>query len=84
MKVGQVLKLGVLGFFFFLFVAIDLVLFGVIPLNSVMVTLLPLIGLLLCAVLGVLASRGGSAGAPATAAAGATDQSGTLPPPPPG
>lgn len=84
MKVAQVLKLGVLGFLFFLFVAIDLVLFGVIPLNSVMVTLLPLIGLLLCSVLGLLASRGRSPVAPAPATAGVTDQSGGLPPPAPG
>ena len=78
MKVGQVIKLAVLGFFFFFFVAVDLVLFGVIPLNSAMVTLLPLIGMLLCGLLGVLASRGGKA--PAPAAAGAD---GMAPPTPP-
>ena len=86
MKVGQLIKLAILGFFFFLFVAIDLVLFGVIPLNSAMVTLLPLIGLLLCAVLGMLAARGGPAApvaaAPAAAAAPPA-QGGQLPPPPP-
>ena len=81
MKVGQLIKLAVLGFFFFLFVAIDLVLFGVIPLNSAMVSLLPLIGLLLCALLGMLASRGQSAPAPAAAAPAAP--SGQMPPPPP-
>ena len=84
MKVGQLIKLAVLGFFFFLFVAIDLVLFGVIPLNSMWVTLLPLIGLLLCAVLGLLASRGGPAPAPAAAApAVPAGSSGQMPPPPP-
>ena len=79
MKVGQLIKLAVLGFFFFLFVAIDLVLFGVIPLNSAMVSLLPLIGLLLCALLGMLASRGQSAPAADAPAA----PSGQMPPPPP-
>jgi hypothetical protein len=78
MKIGQLLKLAILGFFFFLFVAIDLVLFGVIALNSAMVSLLPLIGLLLCAVLGLLASRGKGAPAPAPAA-----PAGQMPPPPP-
>ncbi|MDO8389614.1 MAG: hypothetical protein Q7V57_03920 [Actinomycetota bacterium] len=61
MKVGRLIGACALGFFFFLFVAIDLVLFGVIPLNSVLVTLLPLIGLLLVAVIGVVSSRGGGA-----------------------
>jgi len=83
MKVGQVIKLGVLGFFFFLFVAVDLVLFGVIPLNSVMVTVLPLIGLLLCALLGLLAARGKAPAPAAATAAPAGDQGGALPPPPP-
>jgi len=78
MKIGQLLKLAILGFFFFLFVALDLVLFGVIALNSAMVSLLPLIGLLLCAVLGLLASRGKGAPAPAAAA-----PAGQMPPPPP-
>jgi len=86
MKVGQLIKLAVLGFFFFLFVAVDLVLFGVIPLNSPVVSLLPLIGLLLCAVLGMLAARGAPAAAPASPAAAAAPppaQGGQLPPPPP-
>jgi hypothetical protein len=84
MKVGQLIKLAVLGFFFFLFVAVDLVLFGVIPLNSPVVSLLPLIGLLLCAVLGMLAARGAPAAAPAAPAAAAPPaQGGQLPPPPP-
>jgi len=63
MKVGRLIGAAVLGFFFFLFVAIDLVLFGVIPLNSVVVTVLPLVGLLLVAVVGVVASRGRPAAA---------------------
>ena len=80
MKIGQMLKLAILGFFFFLFVAIDLVLFGVVALNSAMVSLLPLIGLLLCAVLGMLASRGKGAPAPAPAVVAPAGQ---MPPPPP-
>ena len=63
MKVGRIVGACALSFFFFLFVAIDLVLFGVIPLNSVMVTVLPLVGLLLVAVVGVVASRGRPAAA---------------------
>ena len=77
MRAGQIVKLAVLGFLFFLFVAVDLVLFGVIPLNSVMVTLLPLIGMLLCGLLGVFASRGAKAPAPAVAGEP------MAPPPPP-
>ena len=64
MKIGRVIGAAVLGFLFFLFVAIDLVLFGVIPLNSMLVTLLPLIGMLLVVVLAVLAGRGGRARQP--------------------
>lgn len=64
MKIGRLIGAAVLGFLFFLFVAVDLVLFGVIPLNSVIVTLLPLIGMLLVVVLGVLAGRGGCARQP--------------------
>lgn len=64
MKIGRLIGAAVLGFLFFLFVAVDLVLFGVIPLNSVIVTLLPLIGMLLVVVLGVLAARGGRARQP--------------------
>lgn len=47
MKVGRVIGVALLGMFFMLFIALDLVLFGVLPLNSVVVTLLPLAGLLL-------------------------------------
>lgn len=71
MKVGRLIGACALGFFFFLFVAIDLVLFGVIPLNSVLVTVLPLIGLLLVAVLGVVTSRGRSTPGEQPAAPGA-------------
>lgn len=45
MNVGRIIGTAVLGFLFLLFVAVDLVLFGVLPLNSVLVTVLPLLGL---------------------------------------
>ena len=57
MKIGRVLAGAVLGLLFLLFVALDLVLFGVVAFNSVVVTILPGIGLVLGAVLGVLAGN---------------------------
>jgi hypothetical protein len=48
--------------FLFLFIAVDLVLFGVIPLNSVIVTLLPLIGLIVGVLLGIMARKRQPAG----------------------
>ena len=57
MKIGRTIAAAVLGFFFLLFVAADLVLFGVVPLNSVVVTILPAAGLVLGAVLGALAGN---------------------------
>jgi len=57
MKVGRVIAGAVLGLLFLLFVAFDLVLFGVVALNSVIVTILPALGLLLGAVLGGLAGN---------------------------
>ncbi len=62
MKVGRAIAGAVLGFLFLLFVGADLVLFGVVPLNSVVVTILPAVGFVLGAVLGGLA--GGRARAP--------------------
>ena len=38
---------GFAGFFFFLFLAIDLLAFGVIPVNSPLITLLPVLGIVL-------------------------------------
>lgn len=46
MNVGREFGVAVLSMLFMLFVAIDLVLFGVLPLNSVLVTVLPVVGLL--------------------------------------
>ena len=55
MKVGRAISVGLLGLLFMLFVSMDLVLFGVVPLNSAVVTILPLVGLVLGIVLGAMA-----------------------------
>ena len=57
MKVGRTIAGAVLGLLFMLFVAADLVLFGIVALNSVVVTILPVIGFVLGAVVGVLAGK---------------------------
>jgi hypothetical protein len=57
MKIGRVVLGVVMGFLFFLFIAIDLFLFGVIPLDSVVITLLPLLGALTGGVLAWLAAK---------------------------
>jgi hypothetical protein len=57
MKVGRSIAVGVLGLLFMIFVALDLVLFGVVPLNSVVVTVLPVVGLVLGLVLGAMAGN---------------------------
>lgn len=62
MNVGRLIGTAVLGFFFLLFVALDLVLFGVLALNSTMVTVLPLLGLIAGAVIGVLVDKRNTAG----------------------
>lgn len=57
MKVGKIIGTALLGFFFMLFVALDLVLFGVVALASVVVTLLPLIGLVLGGAVGAMVNN---------------------------
>ncbi|MDP2291281.1 MAG: hypothetical protein Q8M22_08830 [Actinomycetota bacterium] len=57
MNVGRIIGTAVLGFLFFLFLAVDLVLFGIVALNSVLVTLLPVLGLIAGAVLGGIVGR---------------------------
>lgn len=57
MKVGKIIGTALLGFFFMLFIALDLVLFGVVALASVIVTLLPLIGLVLGAAIGAMVNN---------------------------
>ncbi|HQY13409.1 MAG: hypothetical protein GYA65_03490 [Actinobacteria bacterium] len=62
MNVGRIIGTAVVGFLFLLFVALDLVLFGVLALNSVMVTVLPLLGLLAGGALGALVGKRRAAG----------------------
>jgi hypothetical protein len=57
MNVGRIIGTAVVGFLFLLFVALDLVLFGVVALNSALVTVLPLVGLLAGAGLAVLIGK---------------------------
>jgi uncharacterized membrane protein YesL len=56
MKTGRIVATAVVGLLFMLFVALDLVLFGVVPLQSVLVTVLPMIGLVAGGVLGGIVS----------------------------
>lgn len=69
---------GISGFFFGLFLGITLLSFGILPLNSIFLTLLPIIGLVLGLVLAFTAPLGrrrggsssrGSGAAPAPASA---------------
>ena len=62
MNVGRIIGTAVVGFLFLLFVAPALVLFGVLALNSVMVTVLPLLGLLAGGALGALVGKRRAAG----------------------
>lgn len=57
MKVGRIISTAVLGFLLFLFVGIDLVLFGVVALDSIVLTLFPLLGLVVGTALGVAVSK---------------------------
>ena len=61
MKVGRIVATGVLGLLLFVFIALDLMFFGVVSLNSGVLTLLPVIGLVLGGVLGAVASKRRSA-----------------------
>lgn len=61
MHVGRIIGTAAVGFLLLFFVALDLVLFGVIPLNSVMITVLPIVGLVAGGVLGEFAGRRRSA-----------------------
>ena len=69
---GAVVKPALWGFAFFLLIAVDLVLLGVIRLDNIGVTLLPLIGLATGAVLGGLAARPATAVSAPVAMAPAT------------
>lgn len=50
MNVGRILGTAIVGFFLFLFLALDLVLFGVLALDSALVTMLPILGVVLGAI----------------------------------
>ena len=57
MSYGRVVLSAFLALFLGFFVAADLVLFGVVPLNSVIVTIVPIAAFVLGAVLGVWARK---------------------------
>jgi hypothetical protein len=56
---------AIAGFFFFLFLALDLLLLGVIPLKSAVITILPIVGIIVGIVWAKFAPLG--RGAPRTA-----------------
>jgi hypothetical protein len=64
MSVLRVIGTAVLGMLFLFFVAVDLLAFGVIGLNSALITVLTIGGLVLGGVVGALASRRARAGSP--------------------
>ena len=66
MSYGRVVLSAFLALLLGFFIAADLVLFGVLPLNSVIVTIVPLVGLVIGAVLGVMARKRQSAPPPMT------------------
>ena len=55
MRIVRIISTAILGLLFFLFVAVDLVVFDMVALDSAVVALLPLLGLLLGGVLGASA-----------------------------
>lgn len=66
---GRPVAGALFGFFFFLFVALDLLFFGVVPLNSAVITILPILGIVAGLVWAKVAplSRRGDASSPAKA-----------------
>lgn len=77
MKIGRAVGTSLVGLFFMLFLAVDLVLFGVVALDSIVITAMLVIGLVGGAVLGWLV------GARTARPAAATVATGSPPPPPP-
>ncbi len=57
MNVGRVIGTALVGCLFFLFLALDLLLFGMVALESAVLTVLPVLGLVLGAVAGTVVSR---------------------------
>jgi hypothetical protein len=49
---------GIAGFVFLLFLGVDLMLFGVVPFNSPLLTILPVVGIVLGVALGLWAPLG--------------------------
>lgn len=73
MKVrGRPILGAISGFFLGLFVGLDLFLFGLVDSESVLITVLPLVGLVLGIALAVWAPIRGREGESSTVAAGAT------------
>ena len=68
---------GFAGFFFFLFLAVDLLAFGVIPLNSPLITVLPVLGIVLGIVWAFWAPLGGRGSSTAAMAPPPAPPSGT-------
>ncbi len=94
MKIGRVIGTATVGLLFALFVAVDLVLFGVVALDSVVITALLAIGLVGGGVLGWLsaarrtspasvAAVGGPPPPQSSAPQSSAPQSSAPPPPPP-
>lgn len=61
MRPGRVILGAVMGFLFFLFIALDLFIFGVVALDSVLITVLPILGALTGGILAGLASKAAAA-----------------------
>ena len=53
MQVLRVISTAVVGMFLLAFIAVDLIIFGVLATNNVLVTLLPVMGLLVGGALGL-------------------------------
>lgn len=68
MHIGRIIATAIVGFLFALFVALDLVLFGVVALNSVVVTILPIVGLIGGGALGAAVAKRRSTERPEPAA----------------
>ena len=64
---GRPLLGAISGFFLGLFVGLDLLFFGVVPLDSVVITAAPVVGLVLGLVLALAAPLGRSKSAPGAA-----------------
>jgi hypothetical protein len=58
---GRPVAGALFGFFCFLFIALDLLFFGVVPLNSAVITILPVVGIVFGLVWAKFAPLGGRA-----------------------